>query len=278
MKKVLAISGGVDSMVLLDLFGRDPDAVVAHFNHGTRPSADADAEFVKRAADSYGIPFYLGTAKLGANVSEACAREARYEFLSEIASEVDGEIYTAHHINDLAETIVINIIRGTGWRGLSPFGREKIVRIFLDTKPKTRADIDVYASTHSLAFRQDPTNVEDKYLRNRVREKISLMSQEKLLSIFRLYQKQQKLRLQIEQLVRELMPADGRYERKWFLKLDDVIALEFLRASLLKVGVSATRPQLMDFLSAIRNYAPEKTFNLPGGKMVVLHKTYFVLQ
>lgn len=264
-------------MALLDIFGSDTDAVVAHFNHGTRPSADDDAKFVERTARNYGLPFYLGSAKLGANVSEADARKARYDFLSQVAKKVDGKIYTAHHINDLVETIAINMMRGTGWRGLSPFGNENVVRVFLESEPKTRADIDVYASIYSLVFRQDPTNVEDKYLRNRIREKVSLMSRDELLRVFELYKKQSILRQEIEQIISSILPSDGRFNRGDFAELDDDIAAEILRAGLAQIGVSATRPQILDFLSAIRNYAPEKSFNLPGGKMVVLHKTYFVL-
>ena len=277
MKKVLAISGGVDSMVLLDIFADDSDAVVAHFNHGTRDSANDDAKFVEQAAQTYGLPFYLGSAKLGANVSEADARLARYDFLSKVAQKVDGKIYTAHHINDLVETIAINIMRGTGWRGLSPFGNENVVRIFLESEPKTRADIDAYAASHDISFRQDPTNVEDKYLRNRVREKVSLMSKTELLEVFGLYKKQSVLRQEIEQIISSILPADGRFNRGIFAELDDRVAVEILRAGLARSGISATRPQILDFLSAIRNYAPEKSFNLPSGKMVVLHKTYFVL-
>lgn len=264
-------------MVLLNYFANDPEAVVAHFNHGTRDSANDDAKFVEHAAQTYGLSFYLGSAKLGANVSEADARLARYDFLSTVAQKVDGKIYTAHHINDLVETIAINILRGTGWRGLTPFGNENIVRIFLESEPKTRADIDIYASSQNISFRQDPTNVEDKYLRNRIREKVSLMSQKELLEVFELYKKQSKLRQEIEQIISSILPADGRFNRGIFAKIDDSTAVEILRAGLMQVGVSATRPQILDFLSAIKNYAPEKSFNLPGGKMVVLHKTYFVL-
>lgn len=277
MKKVLAISGGVDSMVLLDIFADDSEAVVAHFNHGTRASADDDTKFVEQAARAYGIPFYLGSAKLGADVSEADARKARYDFLSQVAKKVDGKIYTAHHINDLVETVAINIMRGTGWRGLSPFGNENVVRIFLESEPKTRADIDAYAASHDISFRQDPTNVEDKYLRNRVREKVGLMSKIELLEVFELYKKQSVLRQEIEQIISSVLPADGRFNRGIFAELDDRVAVEILRAGLARSGISATRPQILDFLSAIRNYAPEKSFNLPSGKMVVLHKTYFVL-
>ena len=95
-KKVLAVSGGVDSMVMLDIF-RNDDVIVAHFNHGTRPSANDDMNFVLRIADeryNLGEQSVTRAANLGEGVSEEAAREARYEFLRAVArmQPVAGEV------------------------------------------------------------------------------------------------------------------------------------------------------------------------------------------
>jgi len=95
--------------------------VVAHFNHGTRPSADDDQKFVQKKCAELNIEFFTEKANLGENASEETAREKRYAFLNKIALREKGEIYTAHHMDDLIESVVINLIRGTGWRGLTPF-------------------------------------------------------------------------------------------------------------------------------------------------------------
>lgn len=279
MNFVLAISGGIDSMVLLDEFNRrhPNDFVVAHFDHGMRPSSKTDAEFVRKKAGELGVKFYLGEGHLDAYASEAEARKARYDFLREVAKKENGTIVTAHHVNDLSETIAINLLRGTGWRGLAPFSND-IVRPFLKERPLTRCDIYKIASKRGIAFRQDPTNSEDKYLRNRVRRRVSdnftATDYEKMTELFK---KQTKLRAEIEKITKEFLSEDGYYKRSFFVAVDDDIATEILRAGLLGANISLTRPQLLDFLKAIREYAPEKKFNLPGGKFVTMHRDFFVL-
>lgn len=282
MKKVLAVSGGMDSMVLLDWFYDDPDgAVVAHFDHGTRPSSKDDAEFVRRKAKEYGLKFYLGHGNLGENVSEEKAREARYKFLREVAQKEGGAIIcTAHHVNDLIETIAINILRGTGWRGLTPFYMEGVFCPFIHGEhPLSKTDIYEFNVSDDLTFREDPTNSDTRYLRNRLRKKLydycTIIEMRKMLS---LHEEQLRLRAEIEGLAEEILPEDGTYQRSWFMKMDDKVALELLRTILKRRGISATRPQLKNFLKAVREYASRKMFNLPGGKFATIYKTFFVVE
>lgn len=265
-------------MVLLDMFRGDPDAVVAHFDHGTRPSSSDDAEFVRRAAELYGLPFISERAELGEAVSEEAARYSRYEFFSKIANELHGQIYTAHHLDDLIESVAINLSRGTGWRGLAPFGNSAIFRPFLsDNLAMSKRDILSYAASHEVIFRQDPTNADEQYLRNRLRFSLLDLSEDKREKLVKIYHEMNNLRKEIDALVSEILPPDGVYERAWFDDLDDEVALEILRAGLLRSEISATRPQILDFLSAIRSYAPGKKFNLPEDRMVRFTKSSFVL-
>ena len=283
MKYVLAISGGMDSMLMLSMMAQDyemrDNLVVAHYNHKMRPSADDDATFVKHwAEDVYNVPFYYGEAKPGEIKSEEQARNKRYAFLHRVAKETGGNILTAHHVNDMVETMAINVLRGTGWRGLSPFSDTRTHQFFFEFVHSKREILEL-ADINQVVFRQDPTNTEDTSLRNRVREKIAPLDEEFFHHVWSAYIEQLELKDEIDGIIAKLLPKDGRYERAWFIKqLDYKSALEILRAGLLKIGISATRPQLMDFLMAIKNYAPEKKFNLPGGKMVTLHKTYFILR
>ena len=128
---VLAVSGGLDSVVLLDMVVRQqrycqrvgqaaPNLVVAHVNHGIRLGSHRDALFVRRLARQYELSYREATLHLGPLASEAQAREGRYRFLRQVAAEYDGRIATAHHRDDVIETMLINLRRGTGWRGLSP--------------------------------------------------------------------------------------------------------------------------------------------------------------
>ncbi len=281
MNYVLAISGGVDSMVLLDIFNYSHrgEFVVAHFDHGMRPSSKTDAEFVRKKAKEYGAKFYLGEGHLSASVSEAEARAARYNFLHEVAKKEGGVIVTAHHLNDLVETVAINILRGTGWRGLAPFSDQKVIRPFIHGgQPMAKYDIYMAAFLANLTYRQDPTNCEDKYLRNRLRRPIfDMFFTDDYLKMLELHLGQLELRGRIEELAASLLPEDGIYQRSWFANLDDEVAAEILRAGLARKKISLTRPQMQQFLQAIREYAPGKKFNLPGDNLVTIRKNVFVI-
>ncbi|MBR3263844.1 tRNA lysidine(34) synthetase TilS [Candidatus Saccharibacteria bacterium] len=275
---VLAVSGGIDSMCLMHMFKDRNDTIVAHFNHGTRPSADDDEKFVQREAKKYGLPFYVGKANLGPNVSEAEARDARYKFLRRLAKKHNSMIITAHHANDFCESIVINILRGTGWRGIMPMvTSEDIARPLLSW---TKSRIYQYAADNNIVFRQDPTNSEDNYLRNRIRPKVAELYREHPIAaetFFVMALRQDSLRQQIEAITSELLPFGNTYERALFDNIDDSVAEELLREVLKRANISATRPQIYDFLHAIRTYQSGKKFNLPKGRLVKFNKTEFML-
>ena len=274
MKKILAVSGGIDSMVLMHYFKDDPDAIVAHFNHGTRPSANSDQKFVKKWAREYGLQFVTEKQILGENVSEEKARQARYDFLLTVAIKYGGVVFTAHHADDVVESIAINLARGTGWRGLVPFSNPGIMHPFLSMSKK---GIYKYAAEHQVVYRQDPTNTEEHYLRNRIRAKLLEVPHENKEKLMELSASQDKLKSEIDETLNYLIPEEHIYQRSWFKQLDDEVAIEILRMGLASIGRSATRPQLADFLKAIRTYAPEKSFNLPDDYLVKMHKTYFML-
>ena len=195
MKKILAVSGGIDSIVMLHMLRDNPDVVVAHFDHGIRPNSAEDCLFVAHLAEQYGLPFYSKRVELGGNCSEDAARTARYAFLRDLAKQLDGQIYTAHHRDDVVETMTINLLRGTGWRGIAPFWGDDIKRPLIEL---AKNDIYHYAAEHRLSFRQDQTNTENAYLRNRVRQALNKEQRQKL---YALYQKQLPIRAEIEQIL-----------------------------------------------------------------------------
>lgn len=178
-KYVLAVSGGVDSMVLLDLLSKQKglELVVAHFDHGIRANSKLDALLVEKSAKKLGLPFELGHGRLGPKTSEAKARQARYSFLEGVRQKHKAKsVIMAHHQDDLLETAIINLLRGSGWRGLVAIKRNpKITRPLLDF---SRKQILNYAKTYQVKWREDPSNDSQKYLRNQVRHQI--MSQLKL--------------------------------------------------------------------------------------------------
>lgn len=174
---LLAVSGGMDSMVLLHLMCRLARArawrlVVGHVDHNLRAESGADAAFVRENAAALGLPFEMATldgAMLRARNGEAAAREARYAALHEMAQRNGLDyVVTAHHADDQAETFLLALLHGAGLEGLTaiaPFEARRL-RPLLGV---TRAELAAYAVEHGLAWREDATNATDAYTRNRLR-------------------------------------------------------------------------------------------------------------
>ena len=280
MKLILAVSGGVDSMALLAMYSH-ADIIVAHIDHGTRKSSAEDADFVRQKCQELGVKFYETKLELGEGISEELARKKRYEFLKTIQEKEGGTLCTAHHLDDVLESIAINLIRGTGWRGLTPFYGDELVRSFIISKMWKR-DVLKFAGEHGVCFRQDPTNHEADYLRNRVREKMAELDEAARVDIINLFEKQNKLRGKIEKLVTELaeqtIVGKNFHKKELFLTADGKVSLEILREICLMHGYSLTRKQLGDFLLAIRTYAPHKKFNLPKNHFVTILKNYIMFE
>ena len=177
-----AVSGGLDSMCLLHFLSRQADFAVsaAHFNHQLRgAAADRDERFVRSWCAERRIPFFSGrgdvaamAAERGLSLEEA-ARLLRYEFLEQTA-EAEGfdAIFTAHHADDSAETMLLNLIRGTGTAGLTgiPPVRGKIFRPFLRL---SREALAAYAAAHHLPHVEDETTADpDIAARNLIRLRV----------------------------------------------------------------------------------------------------------
>lgn len=177
-----AVSGGVDSMCLLDLTlrwaeERGADVLAAHFNHQLRgAAADRDEAFVRAYCAARNVPFFVGRGDAGAlarreglSVEEA-ARRLRYAFLEETARRAGAAVLTAHHADDNAETMLLNLCRGTGAAGLGiPPARGNIYRPFLEL---TRRELEAYARERSLPHVEDETNAEDDAARNLLRHSV----------------------------------------------------------------------------------------------------------
>ena len=273
MRKILAVSGGVDSVVMLHLFKNEDEApIVAHFNHGIRENAGEDAAFVERLARGYGLQFELGVAQLGEECGEADARSARYDFLRSLAKKYDGIICVAHHRDDVIESVAINCLRGTGWRGLAPMSARDIERPLIGWSKK---EIYRYAAENGLSFRQDQTNTDDNYLRNRVREKMLCASETDKEKLVELYQRQTEIVSECDELLADIcVSKNGAYSRA-LINDDSDLAQELLRYILLEKDIRLTRPQLEKCAAAIRDFAPGKKLSLDREHFLAVGKFSF---
>ena len=172
---LLAVSGGRDSMVLLDAMSRARAAevaAVATFDHGTGPAARRACALVEREAERLGLPVITGVAAAGLPASETHWREARHRFLDSWANAMSAQVVTAHTRDDQIETVVQRLLRDAGPRGLAGMlggGSERRVRPLLTV---ARAGIAAYAAACDIAYVDDPTNASLDFQRNRVRHEL----------------------------------------------------------------------------------------------------------
>lgn len=177
-KVLLAVSGGIDSMVMVDLFNKSGfNFEVAHINHSTRNGqSDQDAEFVKRICQSLDIPCHikiLDYNSISKGNFQSNARAARYSFFkSIIASRHIDYIATAHHMDDRWETFLMNLNRKSGITGLTSL-KSKVGSIIRPLLKFTKNEIQEYGQEHNIAFVEDASNDSDDYTRNKVRHHLT---------------------------------------------------------------------------------------------------------
>ena len=177
---LVAVSGGPDSVVLLDALHQEGfSVVVAHCNFHLRGEAsDGDAEFVKQLSEKYQVPYYQvdfdterEARERGVSI-EMAARDLRYEWFERVADETDCElIAVAHNADDVVETFFLNLTRGSGLQGLSGMAelRGRVVRPLLQV---SRKQIMEYVVENELDYRIDATNLETVYTRNKIRHNV----------------------------------------------------------------------------------------------------------
>ncbi|MFM7663679.1 MAG: tRNA lysidine(34) synthetase TilS [Bacteroidota bacterium] len=216
---VLACSAGVDSMVMLETFYRlKLPCSVIHVDYGLRgKESTEDARFLKERCNALNIPCFILRSNLkkqlgekGGNLQQE-ARKIRYAFLAEILGKIPGSIgVTAHHQDDQLETFWLHLIRGSGLSGLSGMEHvsDQILRPFLSV---SRASIEQFANKNNILWREDQSNKNNQYLRNRLRnEALPILYQEhptlrkELLLLMKKFQQTHRLnRVKAQKLARQ---------------------------------------------------------------------------
>jgi tRNA(Ile)-lysidine synthase len=261
---LVAVSGGIDSMVLLHLFKSCAPTLgvnvqAAHFNHAMRAASAADAEWLGGVCEAWQIPLIVKRSTQ-ALYGEAAARTARYAFLQKTMRAAHANrIATAHHADDQIETVLFRLLRGTGLRGLAgiPVRRGAIIRPLLRFR---KLELLAYAQQHDIAFREDETNTRDVYARNRIRralipamQSVHPAAPEALLTLSRYAARTERAWRSILASIEKEILLGGTSDsiqlaRGKLLEYDAEIRARLLRSGLRRLGVvpgySATRALL----------------------------------
>jgi tRNA(Ile)-lysidine synthetase-like protein len=281
---IVAVSGGVDSVALLDIMSRQPglELIVAHFDHGIRTDSAKDRIFVGDLATKYGYLFEFEEGKMGSSVSEAEARLARYDFLERVRNKHQAAaIVTAHHQDDVIETAILNLYRGTGRRGLSSLGSTDLIKRPLLAISKHEL-ID-YAKSWNLTWHEDPTNHDLKYRRNYIRYQIvptlSRTDREKLLKLIaQTAQLNDSLDGQINSLIKKNISYND-LDRLWFTSLPHAVSKEVLLYWLRQQGITGLdRRQVEQLAVKLKTHGDSKRFSINDQTFIKLSKRHLALQ
>jgi tRNA(Ile)-lysidine synthetase-like protein len=282
---VVAVSGGVDSMALLDWLNENNEGqwklVVAHLDHGIREDSHEDRRLVAGEAKRLGLPFVYHEIKLGPGASEAEARTARYDFLRQVQRASNARaIITAHHQDDLLETAILNILRGSGRKGLTALGSRHDLERPLLVIPKQ--DIIKRAQQRSVRWREDSTNQDLRLNRNYVRHK--LLSRFNEADRDQLLQHIEKLRAINHELDTALATAlhiqskAGTLDRDWFGHLPHSVAREVMAAWLRAHGVRDFDKRLLErVVVAAKTGKVGSHYDVLGGQRMRINRSNLAL-
>jgi tRNA(Ile)-lysidine synthetase-like protein len=283
-KYVVAVSGGIDSIVLLHMLQKQPglELTVAHFDHGMRQVSAEDREFVQKLVKDYGLQFVYEEGRLGVGASEANARAARYSFLRRVKQASDARaIITAHHQDDVLETAIINVLRGTGRKGLTALQNQPdVIRPLLSV---TKKDLLKYAQTNELKWREDKSNQNLDYLRNYVRHKImprlGANGRRKLL---KLVNQTRDINAELDTLLvkqLEVQSVNKLLERALFNQLPHRVAREVMATWLRSQAASGFDSKTLERLVvAAKTASSGQTFPVLGGYSLKVNKHNLALQ
>ena len=288
---ICAVSGGVDSIVLLHIMNALSKNLgikvkAAHFNHCIRgEESDRDENFVRDYCKQHNIEFYHYSGdvpgyakKIGTSV-EAAARDLRYKFLDRLADKYNAKIATAHHADDNLETILINMVHGTSPIGLCgiPPVRGNIIRPLLCL---SRSDIEKYAERFNLDHVEDSTNSCDDYLRNRIRHNITPLLRAENPNIAKgMVKTSTLLREDMETIAKKqaaihkkALCKDGTFDTAVLNRYPKNVVRRIINDELVSICSNITTQNIEDVMKCIASPKSSYTVNLSNG--VVAKKSF----
>lgn len=310
---LLAISGGVDSIVLLDALANglghrrkntdtskitdlinrfiDENNLVkielAYADHLQRSDTDLDIKAIGQLAKKFDLKLNRAKLDLPKDSSEQLARDKRYRALEEIRQKrCLDHIITAHHADDVLETALINLTRGTGPKGISALRHQEegLWRPFLYRLQEdiyiTKQDILDYAEQQGLSWHEDSTNSSDKYLRNRIRHKLDQHSEEEKTKLLRLISNNLQLRQEISDIIEMVEMAlatgsDQTYSIELFKDLPEEVKNQFLHTKINQNGFDVNKESVQRAREFIQTKTTGKVLQLKGCEIDIPEKRTF---
>ncbi|WP_414839470.1 tRNA lysidine(34) synthetase TilS [Carnobacterium sp. TMP28] len=291
---LIAVSGGVDSMALLDLIQSLPDTLrpwygVVHVNHELRTASMEEERFLKEQCRSKEIPYFSrhwDSKKHPKTGIELAARNFRYAFFKE-TMQVTGatHLLTAHHADDQLETILMRLVRGGQLKGMTgiqvqrPFGTGLLVRPLLHF---SKEQIYTYSKTRQLDYYEDETNVDLLYTRNRYRQKITpllKLENKQVLTHFKdfsadlsdvLFLANQVIQKKSEQILLQSKPNFYELDKKALLSCEPEVQRQVLKHILIEkvyhaCPVETLRKQVEELVGLMTRTKSNAQLDLPGG-------------
>lgn len=267
---IVAVSGGVDSMVLFDYLLKNNYRLVAvNFNHQKRSDAHLDHELVEKTALNHKIPYHYIKLSIKKGNFQESARELRYAHLEKLAEKYNTPyIITGHHADDLAETILMKLIRGSNLLGYASMQEKTVLGKFVYLKPLLKYSKDQlieYAKQHQLTYLEDTSNLEDAYLRNRVRHHIMplLKDENEILNHFQSFSDQAFLASDyMRSQTKAFLESDLSFGLPAFKNLHDALKMDVISFILESVDAVRSHEKIKTILKQLLSPKPNVSIKL----------------
>ncbi len=297
-KIIVATSGGPDSMYLLSTLIAQQKAkkltlIVAHVNHHTRPSCQEEQEFLQSFCQKYNLPLEILEIKTyqKKHFTEEEARKKRIAFFVQLAHKHKADyVVTAHHADDLMETIIMKLLRGSTLDAVAGMKKEEYIQDVLFKKPlleMSKEDIMQKLTANNIPYKIDETNEQEIHLRNRIRKNIIPYLKKEQPNIFLKFIKfSEELQEQTEYITKQMDKIDrgikkeNKIDLNAFLMLDEYLQKEYLKRELKKIyqeQITKINQQTINgILNYLKNPKRKNTFLLPREIILEVNKGYFL--
>ena len=295
---VVATSGGPDSMALLNILvqikeKKHLNIICAHVNHNLRAESKAEEKMVQEFCLKNGLSCEIMTIDdYDTSNIENQARTKRYEFFEKIVKKCQAKyLLTAHHGDDLVETILMRLTKGSSLKGYQGFGEKTVKKNYIIYRPLitvTKNDILKYCEKEKINYAMDKTNTEDTYTRNRYRKYILPKLKEENKNVHHKFYKFSKTLSLYDQYINK--EVDKYYKKVYqdkllidkFIKLDNLIQIKIIEKILFETyqnNISLIHDKHTDqILKVIHSNKPNQIVNLPNKKVGIKEYNYFYLK